>query len=96
MDIGTLLHAARDHIDSQPALALDCASAALHWMAEGRFYEIKAGDVWKAQSVALHVAEMVGRLEPTRTLIERLIASEATDPLVRKHLSRPFGVVVGR
>ncbi len=96
VDIGTLLRAARDHLDSEPAFALDCATAALQWMAQGRFYELKAGDVWQAQSHALRAAETVGRLEPTRALIEGLIASEATDPFVRQHLSRRFGVAVGR
>ena len=96
MDISTLLRAARDHLDSEPAFALDCATAALHWMAQGRFYELKAGDVWQAQSHALRAAEAVGRVEPTRALIAGLIASAATDAFVRKHLSRPFGVAVGR
>ncbi len=80
VDIGALLRAARDHLDSQPAFALDCATAALHWMAQGCFYELKAGEVSHAQSHALRAAEAVGRLEPTRSLIEGLIASEATDP----------------
>lgn len=96
VEIGALLRAARDHVDSEPDFALDCATAALHWMAEGRFYELKVGDVWQAQSHSLRAAEAVGRLEPTRALIEGLIASDATDPFVRKHLSRPFGVAVGR
>ena len=96
VDIGTLLRAARDRLDSQLAFALDCATAALHWMAEGRFYEIKAGDVWRAQSHALLAAEAVGRLEPTWALIEGLIASDATHPFFRQHLSWPFGLAVGR
>jgi hypothetical protein len=72
------------------------ATAALHWMAQGRFYEIKAGDIWQAQSVPLCAAEAVGRLAPSRALIEGPTASDATDPFVRKHVSRPFGVAVGR
>ncbi len=96
VDIGTLLRAARDHPYAQPAFALDCATAVLHWMAEGRFYELKAGDVWQAQSHALRAAEALGHLEPTQSLIEGLIASEATDPFVRQHLSRPLGVPTKR
>jgi hypothetical protein len=95
-DIDIQLRAARDHLDKQPAFALDCATAALHRMAEGQFYELKAGDVWQARGQALRAAEVVGRLEPGHALIAGLIASDATDPFVRTHLSRPFGVPIDR
>ncbi|MGE5153154.1 MAG: hypothetical protein ACM3ST_03985 [Bdellovibrio bacteriovorus] len=64
VDFGTPLRAARDHVDSEPAFALDGATAALHRMAEGRFYDLKAGEVWQAQSVALRAAEAVGASRP--------------------------------
>ena len=86
VDIGTLLRAARDHLDRAPEFALDSATAALHWMARGRFYEIKAGDVWQARDYALQSAAAIGRLEPTRKLIDGLIDSDKTDAFVRKQL----------
>ncbi|WP_295393280.1 hypothetical protein [uncultured Thiodictyon sp.] len=86
VDIGTLLRAARDHLGTHPAFALDAATAALHWMAKGQCYEIKAGDVWQAASVALQAAALTGALEPTQALISRLAAHTDTDPFVRTHL----------
>ena len=86
VDIGTLLRAARDHLDQAPEFALAAATAALHWMAKGQFYEIKALDVWQARNQALAAAAAVGRLEQTQALIASLIQDEATDPFVRKHL----------
>jgi hypothetical protein len=40
-DPNTLLRAARDHLDKQPAFAMQCPLAALHWMAQGNGYEIR-------------------------------------------------------
>lgn len=57
-------------------------------MAQGRFYEIKAWDVWQARDYALQTATIVGRLEPTRELINGLIDSDQTDAFVHKQLSR--------
>ncbi|WP_295445141.1 hypothetical protein [uncultured Thiodictyon sp.] len=59
-------------------------------MAKGQFYEIKAGDVWQAASVAQQAAALTDRLEPTRELISRLAAHTDTDPFVRKHLLAPL------
>jgi hypothetical protein len=50
VDIGTLLRAARDHLDGDPDFALETATAALGWMAAGHFYELRAGDVWQAMA----------------------------------------------
>ena len=36
VDIGTLLRAARDHLQTEPAFALQAAATALGWMALGR------------------------------------------------------------
>jgi hypothetical protein len=88
VDIGTLLRAARDHLDQAPEFALAAATAALHWMARGQFYEIKALDVWQARNQALAAAAAVGRLEENQALIAGLIQDETTDPFVRKHLQQ--------
>ena len=50
VDIGTLLRAARDHLDREPTFALETATTALGWMAAGHFYELKARDVWQAMA----------------------------------------------
>jgi len=41
----TLNRVARDHLDSDPGFAADCALASLHWLAEGYGYEIDSRDV---------------------------------------------------
>ncbi len=92
VDIGTLLRAARDHLESNPGFALDASAAALRWMAAGRFYEIQAGDVWQVQDFALKAAEATGQLEPTRKLIDSLAESSKTDAFVRTQLREPYGV----
>jgi hypothetical protein len=95
VDIATLLRAARDHRETNPEFALNSATAALQWMARGRYSDIAAGDVWQGREVALQTAAAVGRLEPTREMVECLIASEGTNAFVRKQLSRPFGLAPG-
>ena len=70
VDIGTLLRAARDHQASNPLFALQAAVAALRWMAAGRFYELRAGDVWEARRFALDCAQAIGQTETIRTWLE--------------------------
>jgi hypothetical protein len=72
VDIGTLLRAARDHLDREPAFTLETATTALGWMATGHGYELKAGDVWKAMGYALRAAEALDRVASTRGLIQAL------------------------
>ena len=86
VDIGTLLRAARDHLDSEPAFTLDTATTALGWMAAGQFYELKAGDVWQAMGYALRAAEALDRLDSTRGLIQALAQDPGTDAFVREQL----------
>jgi tetratricopeptide (TPR) repeat protein len=96
VDIGTLLRAARDHLDSEPAFALETATAALCWMAAGRFYELKVGDVWQAMGYALRAAEALDRVESTRGLIKGLAQDPNTDAFVREQLVRGTPHVPGR
>jgi hypothetical protein len=72
VDIGTLLRAARDHLDSEPNFAPETATTALGWMAAGHFCELKAGDVWQAMGYALRAAEALDRVASTRALIQAL------------------------
>ncbi|WP_051022051.1 hypothetical protein [Thioflavicoccus mobilis] len=86
MDIGTLLRAARDHLDREPAFTLDTATTALSWMAAGHGYDLRAGDIWQAMGYALHAAEALGRVESTRGLIQALAQDQGTDAFVRERL----------
>ena len=76
VDIGTLMRAARDHLDSEPAFSLETATTALGWMATGHYYELKAGGVWRAMGYALRAAEALDRVESTRGMIQAM----AQDP----------------
>ena len=49
----TLVRAARDHLKSRPAFALDVALAALYWMARGEGREL-TGDHAAAAAAALN------------------------------------------
>ena len=91
-NIGTLLRAARDFQESNPPFALQAAIAALRWMAAGRFYELRAGDVWDARRFALETAEATGQSETIQAFLDELTASPATDAFVRQQLESPYGV----
>ena len=88
VDIGNLLRASRDHLDRDPAFALETATTALGWMAAGHFYELKAGDVWQAMGYAVRAAEAIDRVESTRGLIQALAQDPNTDAFVREQLVR--------
>ena len=47
-DPRTLARAARDHVDEQPAFALEAGLVALDWLALGYGYEVTGADVWAA------------------------------------------------
>jgi hypothetical protein len=86
VDIATLLRAARDHLDGEPAFALETATTALGWMAAGQFYELKAGEVWQAMDYALRAAEAIDRVEQTRGLIQAMVQDPSTDSFVQKQM----------
>lgn len=92
VNIGTLLRAARDYLESDPTFALNAAIAALRWMAAGRFYEIKAGDVWDARRYALEAAEASGQLKKIQAFVRELTESAGTDVFVRQQLEAPYGL----
>ena len=95
MDIGTLIRAARDHLATNPEFALEAATAALRWMARGRYYEITAGDVWQAMDYAVLAATPIGRVAPTRERIRALIDNRETDGFVREQMGRHFSSLSG-
>jgi hypothetical protein len=60
-DPRTLTRAALDHGQTHPQFALDAALAALHWMAQGKGYDITAADVQEAFQAALAASRNAGR-----------------------------------
>jgi hypothetical protein len=60
VDPKTLVRAARDHLESQPAFALEVALAALYWIARGEGYELTGADVAAAGDHAAAAAAALG------------------------------------
>ena len=69
VDQKTLVRAARDHVKSQPAFALEVALLALYWMARGEGYEVTGADVGAARDYAVAAA---GTLGPGARIDERI------------------------
>jgi hypothetical protein len=92
VDIGTLLRAAWDFRDSNPQSALQAAIAALRWMAAGRFYELRALDIWDARRYAVETAKATGQSVTVQVFLGQLTANADTDAFVRQQLEAPYGV----
>lgn len=76
VDPKTLVRAARDHVNGQPAFALEVAIMALYWMARGEGYELTGADVGAARD---HAAAAAGTLGPGTLVSERIADSVAGD-----------------
>ena len=75
VDPKTLIRAARDHVKSQPAFAIEAALAALHWMAGGYGYDLTGAEPWQAREHALAAADAI----QTRPAVEARIAEMLSD-----------------
>lgn len=60
-DPKTLIRAARDNVGKEPAFAAEVALAALHWICEGRGYELTSLDVQMAYRLATEAGDAVGQ-----------------------------------
>jgi hypothetical protein len=76
VDPKTLVRAARDHVKSQPAFALEVALTALHWMAGGVGYELTGADVCSARDHALAAAETLGLDAAASARIDESVAGD--------------------
>jgi hypothetical protein len=93
VDPKTLVRAARDHLKSQPAFALDVALAALYWMARGEGYELTGADVAAAGDHAAAAAAALG----TGALVrERIAANVAGDGPAARWTRQCLGFDAGR
>ena len=75
-DPKTLTRAARDHVDSRPAFAMEAALAALHWISTGHGYEVTGGDVIEACRLATDAARLSERVADAEAIIGRVLAPE--------------------
>lgn len=75
-DPKTLTRAASDHLDSQPAFAVQAAVAALHWIADGYGYELTALDAREAYGLAVEAAKRIGRTDQVQHGVQQMIESD--------------------
>lgn len=88
----TLTRAARDFAEERPAFAVGAGLLALHWLVEGRGYEVTAADVRVAYANTMKAAERNGSVAETRRRIGELIAREAPGGFVARVLASELGV----
>ncbi len=77
-DPKTLNRAARDHLKTQPAFALQCALASLHWTSMGHGYELTGLDVQDAYRMAIDAAATTQQTEQAQAAIDQVLAPERT------------------
>lgn len=75
-DPKTLIRAARDHLVKQPAFAMQCALAALHWMSMGHGYELTGLDVHEAHRLAIEAASNAQQSTQAQAAIAQVLAAD--------------------
>ena len=76
-DPKTLIRAARDYLNLEPAFALGSAIAALRWLSEGWGYEVTSVDVVEAYDRAMDAAARLNKVDDVTERIRQLV--EASD-----------------
>ena len=89
-DPKTLARAARDHLATRPAFAVEIGYAALDWLSQGFGYEISGVDVWMAYSSAMQAAEALGTAPETKERVRQLAQSRPS--FVTEVLGRELGL----
>jgi hypothetical protein len=74
-DPRTLARAARDHVATAPAFAVETGLVALDWIAQGYGYEITTADVWAAYLPAKEAADRLGAGAELRVRVRAIIAA---------------------
>ncbi len=91
-DPRTLIRAARDHAERNPAFAVGAGLLALYWLTEGYGYEITGADVWAAYGETMKAAEQQGSAAETRQRIRTMVAGETIgERFVTRILGRELG-----
>jgi len=72
-DPKTLIRAARDNAEKAPAFAAEVALAALHWICQGRGYELTSLDVQKAYQLASEAGNTLGQSERVALRIQTML-----------------------
>lgn len=90
-DPKTLNRAARAHLKTQPAFAMQCALASLHWMSMGHGYELIGMDVQDAYRMAIETASITQQTEQALATIHQVLA---TDRPMASWMKRSLGMVL--
>lgn len=72
-DPKTLVRAARDNVGKNPEFAVEAALAALHWICQGRGYELTALDVQMAYRLAHEAGAALGQPERVALRIQTML-----------------------
>jgi tetratricopeptide (TPR) repeat protein len=72
-DPKTLIRAARDNIAKAPVFAAEVALAALHWICQGRGYELTSLDVQMAYRLAAEAGQALGQSERVALRIQTML-----------------------
>jgi len=75
-DPKTLTRAARDHLQQQPAFAMQCALAALHWMSMGHGYELTGFDAHEAHRLAIEAGSNAQQGAQAQAAIEQVLEAD--------------------
>jgi len=77
-DPRTLTRAARDHVFTHPAFAVQCGLAAILWLSEGYGFDITSADVWEAYQRTMEAGNNLGRGEATKAAVKKIVGLDRT------------------
>lgn len=85
----TLIRAARDYREKNPAFAVEAGLAALRWLAAGYGYDVSSADVYAACEYALEAADNAGTGSETEQRAREIAAIEVGgSDLISRTLAR--------
>lgn len=89
-DPRTLTRAARDNVAKNPAFAAEVALAALHWICQGRGYELTSLDVQMAYRLAAEAGQALGESDRVALRIQTMLKPATREARwVREMLNLP-------
>lgn len=95
-DPKTLIRAARDNTEKSPSFAVEVALAALHWICQGRGYELTSLDLRMAYELANKAGNAVGRSAHVALRIQAMLRPTTREvQWVREMLGVPASLSAG-
>lgn len=95
-DPKTLIRAARDNVGKEPSFASEVALAALHWICQGRGYELTSLDVQMAYQLAYEAGHPLGQSERVALRIRTMLQPTTSEVRwVREILNLPVSPEAG-